>query len=40
MVAVKINDSVTLELTYVGFLEDEVGDDELGQRLYDLVTVK
>lgn len=39
-VAVKINDSVTLELTYVGFLEDEVGEDELGQRLYDLVTVK
>ena len=39
-VAVKINDSNTLELTYVGTLDDEIGEDELGQRLYNLVTVK
>lgn len=39
-VAIKINDSNTLELTYVGTLEDEIGEDELGQRLYNLVTVK
>lgn len=39
-VAVKVNDSNTLELIYTGSLEDEIGADELGQRLYDLVTVK
>ena len=39
-IAIKINDENTLELTYIGSLESEIGEDELGQRLYNLVTVK
>ncbi len=39
-VAVKVSDDVTLQIVYEGSLEDEIGEDELGQRLYNLVTVK
>ena len=39
-IAIKINDENTLELTYIGSLESKIGEDELGQRLYNLVTVK
>lgn len=39
-VAVKVSDDVTLQIVYEGSLEGEIGEDELGQRLYELVTVK
>lgn len=39
-VAIKVADDVTLQIVYEGSLESEVGEDELAQRLYDLVTVK
>lgn len=38
-VAVKVNDENTLELVYTGLLENEIGEDELAQRMYDLVSV-
>ena len=39
-VAIKVTDDVTLQIVYKGSLESEVGEDELAQRLYNLVTVK
>ena len=39
-VAMKVTDDVTLQIVYEGSLESEVGEDELAQRLYNLVTVK
>lgn len=39
-IAIKVSDDATLEITYVGSLESEVGEDVLAQALYDLVTVK
>ena len=40
VVVVKVNEEATLEIVYAGSLESEVGEDELAQRLYNLVTVK
>lgn len=39
-VAIKVTDEVALQIVYEGSLESEVGEDELAQRLYNLVTVK
>ena len=36
----KVSDDVTLQIVYEGSLEGEIGEDELGQRLYELVTEK
>ena len=39
-VALKLSDDITMQIVYEGSLEKEIGMDELGQRLYNLVTVK
>ena len=39
-VALKLSDNITMQIVYEGFLESKIGEDELGQRLYNLVTVK
>lgn len=39
-VAIKVTDDVVLQIIYEGSLESEIGEDELAQRLYNLVTVK
>lgn len=39
-VALKLSDNITMQIVYEGSLESEIGEDELGQRLYNLVTVK
>lgn len=39
-VALKLSDDITMQIVYEGSLESEIGEDELGQRLYNLVTVK
>lgn len=39
-VAVKVSDDVTLQIVYEGSLEGKIGEDELGKRLYELVTIK
>ena len=39
-VALKLSDNITMQIVYEGSLESKIGEDELGQRLYNLVTVK
>lgn len=41
-VALKLSDDITMQIVYedTSSLESEIGEDELGQRLYNLVTVK
>ena len=38
-IAIKLSDDITMQIVYEGSLENEIEEDELGQRLYDLVTL-
>ena len=38
-IAIKLSHDITMQIVYIGSLENEIGEDELGQRLYDLVTL-